>query len=55
MIVTGSDDATVRLYSSYSGEFLASNNRHKLRILDAHFVPNSESKVRKIGWLVVVD
>ena len=42
VICTGSDDASVRLFSAESGNFLGSNNLHKRKILDLNFVPNSE-------------
>ena len=42
VICTGSDDASVRLFSAESGDFLGSNNLHKRNILDLNFVPNSQ-------------
>ncbi len=38
---SGSDDSTVRLWDAESGEFVASNNRHALRVLDVAFIPES--------------
>jgi WD40 repeat protein len=41
VICSGSDDATVRLWHAETGEFLASSNRHELRVVDLAFVPGS--------------
>ena len=45
VICTGSDDASVRLFSAENGDFLGSNNLHKRNILDLNFVPNSQKVV----------
>ena len=42
VICTGSDDASVRLFSSENGDFLGSNNLHNRSIIDLDFVPNSQ-------------